>query len=438
MAAEDVIFALASGQGRAGVAVLRLSGAGADEALTALGVDPLPAPRRAALRRLSDPEDGGLLDQALALRFPAPASFTGEDVVELHVHGGPAVIDGISHVLAGLPGFRPAEPGEFSRRAFRNGKLDLAEAEGLADLIDADSAAGRRQAIWQMTGGLSAIYQAWRQRLIDVSALAEATLDFADEPIPEDLEQRIDADISAIRNDLAQHLGANDVAERLNDGLRVVLSGAPNVGKSSLLNALAKREAAIVTALPGTTRDVLEVRLTLSGYPVTLYDTAGLRETADPIEQEGVRRARAAAEAADIVIDVQTLDACSEAPSLGSKEDRILFWNKADLAAPPALPASGIVGSAATGAGLQELKSALTAAAKSAIDGAPPPAITRARHRAALTDAVEALDRALAAPAPELLAEDLRSAAMALGRVIGVVDVEDVLDRVFASFCIGK
>ncbi len=445
MNAGDAIFALASGAGRAGVAVLRVSGVSAGELFLALSGAPPPAARRVALRTLTDPVDGTVLDHALVLWFPAPASFTGEDVAELHIHGGPAVLEGVLAALGSLAGFRPAERGEFSRRAFRNGKMDLAEVEGLADLVEADTPAARGQAVWQMRGGLSAIYQAWRQNLTRLLALSEATLDFSDEPIPETLETEITAGILELSAELTRHLGQSSIHERLRDGFRVVLSGPPNVGKSSILNALAGREAAIVTALPGTTRDVLEVKLNLGGFPVSVYDTAGLRTTADPIEEEGVRRARAAAANADLVVDVR--DARDVVPlnsglnavqRSAATRGRLVFWNKRDLAGDSPPDCGGLVGAATTGEGIPALVSALTDAAGAAINGAASPAITRARHRVAVADAVAALVRAADAPAPELRAEDLRIALRALGRVVGVVDVEEVLDHIFRAFCIGK
>jgi len=438
MAAGDLIFAEATAAGRAGVAVFRISGRGAGSVFEALTGRPPPPPRRASLRLLTDPRDGAPIDQALTLWFPGPESFTGEDVVELHVHGGRAVATALAEALAVVRGARPAEPGEFTRRAFRQGKLDLAEAEGLADLIHADTAAARRQALWQMRGGLSALYRTWREELIGILALAEAALDFSDEPVPPDLEAEVLSRIAALHGKLAAQLAGSTISERLSDGFRVVLTGAPNVGKSSLLNALARRDAAIVTAVPGTTRDVLEVKLDLCGYPVSLYDTAGLRESSDPIEAEGVRRARLAAADADLIVDVRVVggDDVGEAedPSAGN---RLVFWNKCDVDTPPS-HVQGLRGSARTGDGLGALESALTAAAKEAIEGSQTSAITRARHRASVMAAVEALERAQSAAAPELLAEDLRGAMTALGRVVGVVDVEDVLDRIFAAFCIGK
>lgn len=439
MSAADTIFACASGSGKAGVAVLRISGASAARVFEALTDQPQPKPRRATLRRLLDPSDGGLLDEALVLWFPEPGSFTGEDVVELHVHGGPAVVSGVASALAQLQGFRPAEAGEFTRRAFRSGKLDLAEAEGLGDLIEADSAAARRQALWQMGGGLSALYADWRERLAVRLAFAEASLDFSDEPLPETLETANADAIRGLREELESYLSVARPTERMRDGLYVALIGAPNVGKSSILNALARRPAAIVTDQPGTTRDVMEVRLELEGYPLLIADTAGLRDSEDVVEIEGMRRARAAAAHADLALYVADCRDWPAPPQLATDKatDSLIFWNKRDLTDKP-IHDGPITGSALTGVGLSALEARLAEAAAKAFDSGPPPAITQARHRIALTDCVEALRRWEQAPAPELAAEDIRLAMRALGRVVGIIDVEDVLDRIFSAFCIGK
>ncbi len=438
MSARDTIFALASGRDPAGVAVIRVSGSRAAEVFPALTGQPPPLSRQTSLRRLTDPGQAEVIDRALTLWFPAPASFTGENVAELHVHGGPAVVASVLTALATISEFRPAEAGEFSRRAFRNGKLDLAEAEGLADLIAADTAAARRLALWQMEGGLSALYRDWRHALIEVAALLETELDFADEVDSEALATEARRKIVGLAEELERRLASERTSERLRDGLRVVLTGAVNVGKSSLLNALVKREAAIVTDIPGTTRDVVDVRLDIGGYPVRLSDTAGLRETNDPIEREGVRRARLAAETADLIIDVRDLTRpdLSTEPSCEPGQPRCIFWNKADSA--PAQPQTGIAGSARTGEGLEALTMRIEEQAAIAYGSDAPPAITRIRHRVAVSEAHAALLRALSAPAVELMAEDIRLAQQTLGRVVGVVDVEDVLDQIFMSFCIGK
>ncbi|HRQ79756.1 MAG TPA: tRNA uridine-5-carboxymethylaminomethyl(34) synthesis GTPase MnmE [Azospirillaceae bacterium] len=444
MSAGDTIYALATAPGRAGVAVLRISGPQAGAALTALTGKALPAPRLATLRRLIDPQDGDALDQALLLWFPGPASFTGEDVAELHLHGGRAVIAGITAALSRLPGLRPADAGEFTRRAFAAGKLDLTGVEGLADLVDAETAAQRRQALRQMGGALAQRVEGWRDRLLRLLAHAEADIDFPDEDLPGGLADRVADGVRALAAELSIVLADGHRGERLRDGLHVVIVGAPNVGKSSLLNALARRDAAIVSHLAGTTRDVVEVHLELGGYPVILADTAGLRDGGDVIEQEGMARARARAENADIVlavVDAARLPAV-EPETLALLDQRsLLLVNKCDIAA--SVPA-GIAGrpalalSARSGEGRDRLLAALSARCADLFAGAEDGAITRARHRAALEECRDRLQDALRAPAPELAAEDLRLAARGLGRITGRVDVEDLLDVIFRDFCIGK
>lgn len=447
MSGADTIFALSSGAGAAGVAVVRLSGAGAGQALTSLA-GRLPPPRRAAPARLSDPSSGAPLDRALTLWFPAPASFTGEDVAELHCHGGRAVVDGVLGALGRLPGLRLAEPGEFSRRAFVNGKLDLTAAEGLADLVAAETAAQARQALRQLDGALGALYEGWRERLVGALAFVEATLDFADEELPPDTLERARGDAAAVAREVAAHLADGGRGERLRAGAEVAVVGPPNAGKSSLVNRLAKRDAAIVSAMPGTTRDVVEVRLDLGGLPVTVADTAGLRATPDAVEREGVRRAERRARTADRVIAVvdATGGAAAAAAAMRPGGAGVVALNKCDLLDPGAvgaLPARvgawpAVAVSCLTGAGIDELAAALAAdlgAAEGAADGPP---LTRTRHRNALEGCASALRRFASASEPELAAEELRDAARALGRITGRAGVEDILDAVFAGFCIGK
>ncbi len=423
------IFALASGAGRAGVAVMRLSGPDTDRIVAALAGG-LPPPRRASLRRLRA-ADGEVLDRALVLRFPDPASYTGEDAAELHLHGGRGVVSGVAQALLEL-GARPAEPGEFTRRAFRNGRLDLAQAEAVADLAAAETAVQRRQALGQMEGALSRRCAAWAERIALLLAEEEARLDFPDEDLPEE-DPAHGAEIAALADEIGAALASGRAAERMRDGLTVAIVGAPNVGKSSLLNALAGRDAAIVSARAGTTRDVVEVRMDLDGLPVTLLDTAGLRETEDEIEAEGVRRALARAEAADIVVSVAAPGAAHPALSFDPPAC-LLVAGKADLAPAPA----GEIGvSARTGEGLDALQARLTAAARGLVPPAGSALFGNARHRAAAREALDALDRARYARA-ELRAEELRQARMALGRITGRTDVEDILDAVFSRFCIGK
>ncbi len=444
MPARDTIFALSSAPGRAGVAVLRVSGPGAGEALAALA-GRIPRPREAALATLKNGE-GEILDRALVLWFPAPASFTGEDVAEFQIHGGRAVVEGVLAALAALPGLRLAEAGEFTRRAVENGKFDLTGAEALIDLIDAETPAQRRQALGQYDGALAALYDGWRARLLRALAWAEVGIDFADEELPDDAGEVARAEAAEILKEIHAHLDDAHRGELVREGLYLTVIGQPNSGKSTLVNALARREVAIVSESAGTTRDVIEVRLDLGGYAVTLADTAGLREATEAVgavEAEGVRRALARAEAADLVVLV--LDGSAAEPFAGIPDSAVakaslVVWNKADLGFPVAR--EGLALSARTGQGLPELIAALTALVKERLAGAnEAPLLTRARHREALEAAAAGLARALETPdaaAPELAAEDLRLALRALGRITGRVDVEELLDVVFRDFCIGK
>ena len=440
------IFALSSAPGRAGVAVLRVSGPDAGAALRAL-TGALPEPRRAVLRTIAEP-GGEAIDRGLVLWFPGPHSFTGEDLGELHVHGGRAVIQATTDALAARPGLRPAEAGEFTRRAFDAGKLDLTEVEGLADLIDAETRAQARQALRQMEGALGRRIAEWRERVLRARAHMEAEIDFADEELPEGLGAAVRAQVARLADEIEATLRDAGRGERLRDGLTVAILGAPNAGKSSLLNAVAARDAAIVAETAGTTRDVVEVHLDLGGYPVTLADTAGLRALdatdGDPIEAEGIRRARAKVEQADLRLAVfDATRGVDPATAELVDGDTLIAWNKTDLAG--AGPPVGVGGqpvypvSAATQAGLHALLDRLQTEVveRLGIAGSAP-AITRARHRSALADAAEALRRAGQADAPELAADDLRHATHALGRVTGAVDVEDLLDVIFRDFCIGK
>lgn len=446
------IYALASAAGRAGIAVVRISGPAASGVLRALtpARPSLPRPRvatRAILSAInaSPGADADVIDDALTLWFPGPASFTGDDVVELHVHGGQAVLDALFASLAQYPGVRPAAAGEFSKRAFLNGKMDLTAVEAVADLVDAETAAQRRQALAQMGGALARLYDGWRERLIKAMAFAEATIDFAEEDIPDSLIADGLREVAAMSAEIHAHLADAGIGERIRSGLRITLSGAPNVGKSSLLNALAKRDVAIVSDIAGTTRDVIEVPLDLAGFAATLIDTAGLRETADSIESEGVRRAREQAAAADL--RVYLLDAAAPGPLPAPDEVDLLVVNKSDAVDTddsPWWPNDAMVLSAKTGAGLSAFIDTLSARVRAltASRAAESPPLTRARHRAALQDCVAALDRVSAAAMGggdiEMMAEDMRLAAQALGRITGRIDVEDLLDRIFRDFCIGK
>lgn len=445
----DTIFAPATAPGRAGVAVLRLSGSRSAAACAALTGRPPPPPRRASLRDFRDPGGGDLLDRGLVLWFAAPASFTGEDVLECHVHGGRAVLTGLLGALERLPGLRPAEPGEFTRRAFANGKLDLTAAEGLLDLVDAETRAQARQALRQHGGELDRLYEGWRARLLRALALLEAEIDFAaEEEVPEGLLAEVAPLAADILAAIRAHLADDRRGERLREGLSVAVIGPPNAGKSSLVNRIARRDVAIVTATPGTTRDVLEVPLDLGGYPVTLLDTAGLREVAEEIEAEGVRRALARAAQADLklaLFDGARWPELDPATLALVDDATVVAVNKADLGRLPARPTvadrPALALSCATGGGLDALLAALEEEAAARFAPTASPVLTRARHRVALRDCAEALERFAAAPPDTelaLLAEDLRLAARALGRITGRVGVEDVLDLVFAEFCIGK
>jgi tRNA modification GTPase len=425
----DTIFALASGSARAAIAVMRLSGPAAGPAVAALCGGALPAPRHASLRRLRDPS-GAVLDHALVLWMPGPGTYTGEDSAELHVHGGRAVIDGVAGALTEA-GLRPADPGEFTRRAFLNGRMDLVEAEAVHDLVAAETEAQRRQALRQLEGALGALYQDWADRLRGILAYQEALIDFPDEDLPPEVEDQLLATMRAVRVEVRSHLDDAGRGEKLREGLFFAITGAPNVGKSTLINALAGRDVAIVSEIPGTTRDALETRVVLGGVPVTLVDTAGLRETTDSIEAEGVRRAIVRAGEADLVMTV--VEAGSLARDAGGC---VLIANKADLGLPG--PDGALRISAKTGLGMDELRARLAQAARQMTESSGPPPLTRFRHRAALLEAADHLEAAERADLPELRGEDLRLAMRALGRITGHVGVEDILDTVFSKFCIGK
>ena len=452
---RSTIFALSSGRPPAAIAVVRVSGPRAGVALRKL-IGRLPEPRTAALARVRDPASGEVIDEALALWFPAPRSETGEDVAELQLHGGQAVIAGVLDALSMIEGCRPAEAGEFTRRAFENGRLDLTAVEGLADLIAAETPAQRRLAFRQLKGLIGDRAEAWRRRLIEALALVEARIDFSDEAdVPEDLLGPALHAAQQLRDEITSVLADGRRGERLRDGLVVAIAGPPNAGKSTLLNRLARREAAIVSPYAGTTRDVIEVHLDLEGYPVTLLDTAGIRDSAEPVEREGVRRARERAAAADLVLWV--IDGSAGGLELGGCDKSLVntgAWivrNKIDQAdaSSYAGPAKHVTNeyeftisiSALTGVGMQALTMALSAYAKTYFASTESTIITRARHRRALEETVAALDRAVARDHlndEELIAEELRSAATTLGRLTGRVDVEDILDVIFRDFCIGK
>ncbi|MBR0838126.1 tRNA uridine-5-carboxymethylaminomethyl(34) synthesis GTPase MnmE [Bradyrhizobium manausense] len=439
---EQTIFALSSGRPPSAIALVRVSGRQAGLVLTTLAGE-LPAPRQASRRMLHDGA-GQPIDDAVVLWFPGPASATGEDVAEFHVHGGRAVLAALFAAISIIPNSRAAEPGEFTRRAFENGKLDLTEAEGLDDLIHADTDRQRRQALRQLQGLLGNRARDWRERIIEASALIEASIDFSDEgDVPTELRAPAVKAIKALHDEIAKVLAAQGHSERLREGLVVAIAGEPNVGKSTLMNQLARREVAIVSPHAGTTRDVIEVQLDLDGYPVTVIDTAGIRETDDPVEQEGVRRARARAEDADLVLWLVDGERAADPDATQSARPGGSVWivhNKIDLGG-VVFGRGGEFGiSARRGDGIPELVEALVKFAADFFGTTEGALVTRARQRELLSRASDSLRRSLdlVEEGEELAAEELRAAAYALGRLLGRVDVEDVLGAIFQKFCIGK
>ncbi|KQW86430.1 tRNA uridine-5-carboxymethylaminomethyl(34) synthesis GTPase MnmE [Brevundimonas sp. Root1279] len=434
---SDTVFALATPPGRGAIAILRLSGPRTDEALDALGAPSLK-PRLASLRTLS--HAGGRIDEALVLRFPGPNSYTGEDCAELHLHGGRAVVEAASRALVAL-GLRPADPGEFTRRAFENGRMDLAQAEAVADLIDAETAAQASQALGQLGGRLSETYTGFRRDLLKALALVEAEIDFPDEEVPDNLACTAGPVLDGLIADLNAALADAGRGERVREGYRIVLIGETNAGKSSLFNALVAREAAIVTPIAGTTRDVLDADLVIGGYAVTLSDTAGLRDSADVVEAEGVRRARARAEQAELRLWVRAPGDPDGVAADYARSGDLLVLTKADIdrAAPP-LDRDAIAVSTETGEGLAALHDWIAARLARDLSGADFPAVTRERHRLRLEEALAAVvaGRRALDLAPEMAGDDLRRAAEALSRVTGAIGVEDILGEVFSTFCIGK
>ena len=431
---EMTIFALSSGAPPAGVAVVRISGPRSLAALQQLTKQPLPEPRQAALRTLYS-GSGHILDQALVLVFCAPQSFTGEDCVELHLHGSRATINAVLEELRAMDDLRAAEAGEFSRRAFDNGRLDLVEAEGLSELLSAETEMQRRLAVEQSFGGQSRLYEGWAKRLTHARAMIEAELDFADEDdVPGSVADFMMADMVELRRELGEHIAAARGGEIIRDGYKVAIIGAPNAGKSSLLNVLADREVAIVTDVAGTTRDILQVDLDLEGYLVKLYDTAGLRETQDAVEQEGVRRARSLMEQADLLLLLEEIDSGAQRPAVPPHKELLLVGSKLDRH--QASDAYDFCVSTTSGEGLALLRSRLLERVREVWSGSVAP--TRKRQLRLLEDASNSIDDALKADQLELRAEHLRAAAAALGRITGRVDVEALLDVIFSQFCIGK
>ena len=440
------IFAPATAAGASGVAVFRLSGPHARAALEAVSGKSSPAPRMAALRRLVDPVSHETIDHALVLFFPAPHSFTGEDVVELHTHGGRAVWQAVTEALSALPHLRLAEPGEFTRRAFVNGKMDLTAAEGIADLIHAETSAQRKQALRMVQGELERQYESYRQRLIRSMALVEAYIDFPDEDIPDSVYEELNAEVRELRGDLARHLADNRRGERIRDGLYAVILGPPNAGKSTLMNYLAKRDVSIVSQTAGTTRDVIEVHLALAGYPVIVADTAGLRKSTNDIEAEGVRRALARAAHADLriaVFDAADMPSPDATTMAQVEADTLVVINKTDAAPdwelPPEWRGRAVYPlSLHRGEGVDDLLKALENRISGLFFSETSPIITRTRHRRAIERCVAHLDVFLAGGPVELIGEELRLGVYAMASVTGRVDVDDILGEIFSSFCIGK
>ncbi len=432
MKGAATIVALASGRPPAAIAVVRISGPLARAAVGSLISAKLPEPRRLSLRRLVDPADGSLLDRAMVVVFPGPATATGEDLAELHLHGGSAVISGVLGALLSMDGIRLAEPGEFTRRAFVNNRLDLAQVEGVADLVAAETSAQRRQALALTGGALSRAADAWRSRCLDVLADAEAALDFAEDEadVADRLQVVARTRLRGLVDEINVLVADSSRGVRIRDGLTIAVTGPPNVGKSSIVNALSLRDAAIVSPFAGTTRDPIEVPLDLGGVAATLIDTAGLRETEDVVEAEGIRRARARASAADLVMHVSD-GTCSTSPDAG-----LVVVNKSDLGA--LAPAAAILVSATRGDGMETLRSWLVEWARSAVRPGEPALLSHARHQEAFVAAGAALAEAADTDDAVLRAESLRHAASAFGQIAGRVGVDDVLDRIFSRFCIGK
>jgi tRNA modification GTPase len=443
MGAHDTICALASGPLPSAIAVVRISGPAVYEIGALLLSGGLPPARRGTLTKLID-QAGSLVDEGIALFFPAPGSYTGEDTLELFLHGGPAVVGHALGALTAIDGVRLAEPGEFTRRAFEAGKLNLTQAEGVADLIEAETLAQKGQALRQLSGGLSETYAGWRDELMGLLALVEVMIDFPDEgDVDAGAASPVRSRVADLIAEVEAALGDGGIGERIRDGFRIAIIGAPNAGKSTLLNRLAGREAAIVTSRPGTTRDVIEIRKVLGGQVVWIADTAGLRETEDEIEAEGIRRAKMTADDADLcILLIDASDTAAPPPLPYSPPKGIVVVNKADLAAPQSTVAADFIVSAKDGAGVEALEAGLAARINSLAGSVEAPVITRARHREKLTRGLAALASARTAVDSqlgfELVAEDLRLAIREMQSIIGEIGVEDVLGAVFSRFCIGK
>ena len=447
----DTIFALATLMGKSGVSVIRISGEHALSVLHALGFKKTPIPNHVYFSKLFTPDTSDLLDEGIVLYFKAPHSFTGEDIIELQLHGSIAVISDTINALSQLPYLRPAEAGEFAKRAFMNNKLDLTKAEGLSLLIDAETSIQRKLAINQLQGNLETLYEGWRKELISILAKIEAYIDFPDDDIPTSAITEATEAINNLIGKIEKHVSDDKRGEILFKGIHVAIIGAPNVGKSSLLNLIAKRDVAIVSNIAGTTRDVIEVKVNLEGYPVTFFDTAGIRETEDVIESEGVKRSLSTLESADIVIfvcdDISNLDATNLLNNLQAPESTILLLNKVDILDYNSrkhfsafnLPPNHILEiSVKTEYGMENFFDILLKNIKDKYNPSSEPVITKARYRKALQECVTYLKQFSNIKTLELAAEDLRLAAYFIGTITGRVDIEEVLDEIFSNFCIGK
>ncbi len=442
----DTIYALASAQGRAGIAVVRVSGPQAMESLSKLSDGTFPV-RQAVLAQLINPDNGSLIDEAIVITFHPPRSYTGEETVEYNIHGGKAVRESLLNALSQMDGHRMAEPGEFTRRAYENGNLDLTQAEAVADLIHAETEAQKQLALSQMGGALSNLYQGWADRLVKALAYAEAQIDFAEEDLPEDeVKSHVEPVLTHVMTQITGHLNDGNRGEILREGIKIAIIGAPNAGKSSLINALAQRDVAIVSDMAGTTRDVLEVHLDLNGFPVTLYDTAGLRpeqlsdeHAQDQIEAEGIKRALQKAQEADFkILLFDGKDNEMHPQTLNLKDDNsICVTNKMDDGETGFADTISI--STQSGYGLDNLIDNVSRETKALFEDIQnSPSLTRARHREALVEAQEHIDRALHGFSPDMIAEDIRMSVRSIGRITGRTDVEDLLDIIFRDFCIGK
>lgn len=443
---DDTIFALASAPGKAAVSVVKISGRASKEAIKILSGAPLPSSREVVVRWLFNPKTGQKIDRAIVFWFSGPRSYTGEDVTEFHIHGGPAVSNALLQILGNISGLRPAEAGEFTRRAFENGKLDLTVAEGIADLVDAETDVQRQQALRQSSGDLSALYDGWRVRLIESRSLIEASIDFSDQELPNDVLDSVPLEVRSIADEISHHLKDGGRGQRLREGIKVTILGPPNAGKSSLINMLSRTEVAIVSPAAGTTRDIIEVHINLDGWPLSIGDTAGLRTAASDLEAEGIRRAVDRADNSDIIILMFDGEFWPNIPrDMKDLVDQkcILVLNKCDLArvanSKPMVGDRQLISvSCKTGEGVKQLKNALKTFLETCYNPSAAPSLTRARHRYSLEICLEALKEFDLAKGYEIAAEDIRVATNALGKITGKIDVESLLDKIFNDFCIGK